>query len=61
MTDVELQVEVQLMSNSPAEHALGGLQEDFSGEESDCMESPQNTGEGGQITYIITYNVPSML
>ncbi|XP_045902495.1 UPF0575 protein C19orf67 homolog isoform X1 [Micropterus dolomieu] len=46
MTDVELQVEVQLMSNSPAEqHGLGGLQEDFSGEEPDCMESSQNTGE----------------
>ncbi|XP_044047462.1 UPF0575 protein C19orf67 homolog isoform X2 [Siniperca chuatsi] len=51
MTDIEVQVEVQLTSNSPpGQHAFGGLQEDISGEkESDCMESLQNTGQGGQI------------
>ncbi|XP_070769580.1 LOW QUALITY PROTEIN: UPF0575 protein C19orf67 homolog [Enoplosus armatus] len=48
MTDIEVQVEVQLTSNSPSgQHAFGDLQEDS--EESDCMETQKKNAHGGHI------------
>ncbi|XP_070828477.1 UPF0575 protein C19orf67 homolog [Chaetodon trifascialis] len=54
MTDIEVQVEVQLAPNSPlGQHAFGGLQEDISdGTESDCTESLHNTGQGVRVSKV---------
>lgn len=50
MTDIEVQVEVQLISNSPSKQSVFvGLQEDMSCEEgTDCKESRQNSRQGGK-------------
>lgn len=48
MTDIEVQVEGELTSDS-----LSGQEEDMSGErESDCTETLQNTGQEGQTQWM---------